>query len=390
MKKSLIFVGIVLAMACMAAVPPPPPPPPAGDAGAYVAVKMRLYEGFRQGGQGGNKVVSSYFLKPLSSEGVFSDAETDKEKQTLKRVFNLTDVNLMTDAAMLVPMNKRKTPSSVVVLNGRELLVKLSIVAIEQNRFKVEVLDEKRGAAPLLETRIVLPEKKATALGFEDSGGNIYFLSFFRQSKMPSPPPPPAKDANYYKIVPKLIKKVAPKYPEEAVKDLVQGLVLVSALTDMEGNVVEAKAIKGPEPLRGAAAAAVLQWKYEPFIIEGKKESVKFTVVMRFNLDKKKGVKKEPVSVSAKERPELLKKVVPKYPKAALKDRIMGKVVAEVITGADGSVNDVKIVDGIPLLNDAAIEALYQWKFKPFIKDGVPIPIRFTVIVDFNPDKKKK
>lgn len=385
MKKSLIFAGMLLAMAfvmtdALAA---------GEDAGRYVPVKMRLYEGFRQGGGSGQKVVSSYYLKPLSREGVSSDKETDKEKQTLKRVFNLTDVKLMTDAALLLPGDKSKTPSSVVVLNGRQLRVQLSIVDIRRNRFKAEVLEEKRGTRPLLETRVILPEKKATALGFEDSGGNIYFLSFYRQPGISSPTA--VKDIRGLGVMkPKLIKKVAPKYPKEALKEGIQGTVVLTAKTDEDGNVVEVKAIKGPEALRGAGTEALMQWVYEPFVLNGKKEPVKFTVVMRFNLDKKKGGEKEPLSVSAVEKPKLIKKVEPKYPKAALKSRIQGKVVAEVTTDASGDVVDVKIVDGLAFLDEAAKEALFQWKFNPFIKNGVPIPVRFTVIVKFRLSKKEK
>lgn len=395
MKKSLIFVGMLLAMVFTLAAASTPAAVPGGDElNRFVPVKMRLYEGFRQGGGSGDKVVSSYYLKPLSREGVSSDKETNKEKQTLKRVFNLTDVKLMTDAAMLLPGDKSKTPSSVVVLNGRQLLVQLSIVDIRQNRFKAEVLEEKKGTKPLLETRIILPEKKTTALGFEDSGGKIYFLSFYRQANVPQPPPPKGKSASYYsKLKPKLIKKVAPKYPKEALKSRVQGVVVITAQTDGDGNVVEVKAIKGPDLLKSAASEALMQWKYEPFILNGKKEPVKFTVVMRFNLDKKgegKGGKKEPLSISAEKKPKLRKKVAPKYPKAALKARIQGKVVAEVTTDRTGDVVDVKIVDGLPFLDEAAKEALFQWKFDPFITDGGPVPVRFTVIVKFNLDRKKK
>jgi protein TonB len=90
---------------------------------------------------------------------------------------------------------------------------------------------------------------------------------------------------------PQIIKKVNPVYPEEAVQKRIEGLVVIEATTDGQGDIVAAKVMptKNPQPLLEAAAlAAVRQWKYEPFLKDGKAVAVTFTVTMNFALDKEK------------------------------------------------------------------------------------------------------
>jgi TonB family protein len=371
-----------------APAPAPAPAPAAVPAGGIVWTRLNLYEGFRGESRGSDKVVSSYYLKLLSDENVFSDIGVSREKQTLKRVFNLTDIKLMTEAIMPLRKEWGKTPFSVIVLNHRRLLIQLSAISIEKNRFRVEVLEDSKPPRSLLESKIILPEKKTTTLGFEDSGGHIYFLSFHRKENMPSPPlpldPPSPKDKKRTLKKPRLIRKVDPVYPDEAKKAGIEGRVVVTAVTDVFGCVVEAKAAKGPKALHEAAVNAIKQWVYEPYILDGVPKPVEFTVVASFNLDKEKDKdKKQPPVISAKERPKLIKKVNPKYPKEALKKGVQGKVVLEATIDKNGNVVDAVIIDGHSLLNKAALEAIKQWKYKPFVKNGVKKPVRFTVVMHF-------
>jgi protein TonB len=106
--------------------------------------------------------------------------------------------------------------------------------------------------------------------------------------------------------------------------------------------------------------------------------------VASFNLDEEKDKdKKQPPVISARERPKLIKKVNPKYPKEALKKGIQGKVVLEATIDKNGNVVGAVIIDGHSLLNKAALEAIKQWKYKPFVKNGVKKPVRFTVVMHF-------
>lgn len=92
----------------------------------------------------------------------------------------------------------------------------------------------------------------------------------------------------------RLIKNPDPEYPKEALEARIQGNVTINAATDIYGRVVRAEAVDGPEILRPAAVEAVKKWEYEPYILNGVPRPVKFTVVVKFNLnDKKKTDKKK-------------------------------------------------------------------------------------------------
>lgn len=350
-----------------------------------VVAQLRLYEGFKVDKPTPAEVVTSYFLKPLTGEDVFADVDIAKEKTSLKRVFSLKDINLITRAGIILKKSDVKAAGHVIILNGRELLLQLSVVKGQKNRFKVEVLEKKKTTRSLLETRIVLPEKKTTVLGFEDSGGKIYFLSFHRGLDTKSG----VKAVNIKDIKrPKLIKSPQPKYPKEALKAGVSGTVTIEATTDVYGRVVKAVIQDGHPKLRLAALQAVKQWVYEPYLLDGKPTPVCFTVYIKFNLAKKK--EEKPVALSAIEKPKLLKNPRPEYPKEALKAGIDGNVIIEAVTDVKGRVKSAKVIDGPPELRFAALDALKRWVYEPYMVDGVAKPVMFTVVIKFRLDKDKK
>jgi TonB family protein len=197
-------------------------------------------------------------------------------------------------------------------------------------------------------------------------------------------------------IKPKLVKKVEPVYPDEAKKAGLEGAVVVGGVTDENGKVIDAKILKGAhELLNKAAIAAVKQWEYQPFIISGKPIPVEFTVTMKFNLDEKdKAVTADEevnagINVDVFDLPEdvelkLIKRVEPKYPREALKKLMGGKIVLEAIIDKEGNVIDVKVIDGEhDILNNAAIDAVKQWKYEPYKEKGIPKKVRYKVTVDF-------
>ena len=81
--------------------------------------------------------------------------------------------------------------------------------------------------------------------------------------------------------------------------------------------------------------------------------------------------------------PKKLKNVPPGYPPAALQARVQGTVILECRIGADGRVARVKVVRGVPLLDEAAMEAVRRWEYEPTQVDGVPVPVIMTVTVNF-------
>ena len=84
----------------------------------------------------------------------------------------------------------------------------------------------------------------------------------------------------------KIVKKVAPAYPEEAKKEKIQGAVVLEVTIGVDGKVLAAKASKSPdERLAKAAIEAVKQWEFEPTRDgKGKALQVKSSITVNFRL----------------------------------------------------------------------------------------------------------
>jgi TonB family protein len=76
---------------------------------------------------------------------------------------------------------------------------------------------------------------------------------------------------------------------------------------------------------------------------------------------------------------------VPHYPADALAAGIRGSVLAEIVVDTSGNVSDARVVRSIPLLDDAALQAVRNWHFTPTVVNGQPVPVRMTVTVNFAP-----
>jgi TonB family protein len=82
--------------------------------------------------------------------------------------------------------------------------------------------------------------------------------------------------------------------------------------------------------------------------------------------------------------PEAIAKVDPAYPQDLMHDRVEGTVILYAIIHADGSVGEVKVLEGFDdRLNENARKALEQWRFRPGTKDGMPVDIEAVVRVPF-------
>jgi TonB family protein len=79
----------------------------------------------------------------------------------------------------------------------------------------------------------------------------------------------------------------------------------------------------------------------------------------------------------------LVNRVEPEYPDAARRARIQGSVTLQTLIGADGKVQRVTPVSGNPELTAAAITAVLQWRYKPYVMDGRKVPVRTQVSVTF-------
>jgi TonB family protein len=79
----------------------------------------------------------------------------------------------------------------------------------------------------------------------------------------------------------------------------------------------------------------------------------------------------------------LMHRVDPEYPEAAKSQRIQGPVVLDAQVLSDGSVGNIAVVEGNPLLTDAATQAVKQWKYQPFIVNGRPVERQERITLKF-------
>jgi protein TonB len=79
----------------------------------------------------------------------------------------------------------------------------------------------------------------------------------------------------------------------------------------------------------------------------------------------------------------LIRQVKPTYPPLARSARIQGTVVLQALISKDGTIENLHLVSGHPMLAPAAIEAVKQWKYKPYFLNGEPVEVETTINVNF-------
>jgi len=79
----------------------------------------------------------------------------------------------------------------------------------------------------------------------------------------------------------------------------------------------------------------------------------------------------------------LIHKVQPQYPPLARQARIQGVVVLQALIGKDGSIQNLHVVSGHPLLTTSALEAVKEWRYRPYYLNGEPVGVETTINVNF-------
>ena len=198
------------------------------------------------------------------------------------------------------------------------------------------------------------------------------------------------------------IQKVIPDYPPAALTERISGPVLLAVEISPLGDVEFIRLISGHPRLVPAAIGAVKLWKYKPYLLNGEPVRVGTIVSLSFGLADQnglKGVVSEPppsetmppsttvpqrVRVSSGVQSQLLQtRVNPKYPPDAREQHIQGVVVLKVDIDKDGNVSNVELISGHPALAQAAIDAVRQWKYKPYLLNGTPVEVETQVQVNF-------
>lgn len=92
----------------------------------------------------------------------------------------------------------------------------------------------------------------------------------------------------------------------------------------------------------------------------------------------------QPVRVGGTIRtPQKIKHVDGVLPAAARQAGVFGMVIVEIVIGTDGTVQSAKVLRSIPMLDQAAIDAVKQWVYEPSLLNGVPVPVIITATLNF-------
>jgi protein TonB len=79
----------------------------------------------------------------------------------------------------------------------------------------------------------------------------------------------------------------------------------------------------------------------------------------------------------------LVHRVSPTYPAQALLLRLQGRVIVNAVIFEDGTVHDLKVVEGHPVLARSAMEAVQRWRYMPYELDGQPVKTQIQITIDF-------
>ena len=135
-----------------------------------------------------------------------------------------------------------------------------------------------------------------------------------------------------------------------------------------------------------AVLAATRQWRYE------KPRKVPMLVIADVGIDdvatlttERASSRRPPLRIGDDMRPpRKVHDVPPVYPPEAIAARITGSIVIEATINTAGAVEDARVVSGVPMLDDPALEAVRQWRYTPTLLNGEPVPVIMTVTVKFS------
>lgn len=186
-----------------------------------------------------------------------------------------------------------------------------------------------------------------------------------------------------------ILTKVNPIYPPDARAAHVEGTVIMHAIIGKEGTIRNPSVVSGPEMLRDSAIEAVRQWTYRPYLLNGEPVEVDTTITVNYLMSPSPAPPPPPlppgrVRVSAGVMAgQIINKVNPVFPEQAREDHIQGGVVMHAIIGKDGSIQSLQVISGPQALRNSVVEAVKQWKYRPYLLNGEPQEVETTITINF-------
>jgi TonB family protein len=213
----------------------------------------------------------------------------------------------------------------------------------------------------------------------------------------PGQPSQPAKlSLPTYVLEP--VETSAATYPAAAREQKIQGEITAFLLVSETGAVENVGVFKGDKLLASAAQEALRKWRFKPVMVDGVATAVGTKATISFVLDNNNPNPTDvmPVIAPATQFPKrvrvssgvatglLVSKVTPVYPDVAKAEHIQGAVVLQAIVDKEGTIRDLQLVSGPRELAASAIEAVKQWRYRPYLLNGRPVEVETQIQVNFS------
>jgi TonB family protein len=223
---------------------------------------------------------------------------------------------------------------------------------------------------------------------------------------------------------------VQPVYPLEAMRQKLQGHVVIHLVISPAGDVLSAEPVSGNPIFTQSAVEAMKKWKFQPYLHNGQPVQIGYKMPYDFAISDRvhdlpdsaagpptselKPPSGAPASSTAStnqgadnhgqgsapgsdassvaqhvqisqgtSQHMLVHQVAPVYPDSARRNLVQGTVVLKAIIGQDGRIKDLRPISGPQELYESAVGAVEQWRYKPFLLEGKPVEVETTINVNY-------
>ena len=295
-------------------------------------------------------------------------------------------------------VSKAGAIESLSAVSGPEALQASSLDAVRMWRYRPYLLN---GEPVEVDTEIMVHY----AFGGNDGEVARPLLRPISMLAEGEPPPPPPADAPPAPGTPirvsgglmagNVLSQVDPVYPAEAKAAGVQGAVVLRAIVSKTGSVEHLTVVSGPPELTVSALDAVRQWMYKPFLLNGEPVEVQTTITVNYTLAGSAESQGQPAEANDSDvapksigggvsAPVLIYSVDPEYTPEAKKAKTEGSVLVNLWVDEKGSPTHVRVLRGIGNgLDEKAVEAVKQYKFKPAMEEGKPVLVQVNLEIQF-------
>lgn len=158
-------------------------------------------------------------------------------------------------------------------------------------------------------------------------------------------------------------------------------MVAFRAKLGPDGRLREFTPATADDPMTAPAREAAAQWVYVPYRRDGQPVGVEVFLLVMVGATEHVAAPKQPVPVSMRVGAQLLEHMTrPMHPEIGVR----GTVLTDVTIGKDGAVKTAQAMSGPGPLRDEAMGWIPEWKFLPFLLDGVPVEVKTTMRVQFD------